>query len=223
MRLRLRLRLRWWRELFFLGALLFSLVALLPLRFALDWLGFADRGLAAREAVGSVWLGALEEARFGTVQLGEVGTQLRALPLLAGRARLDLRQQGDGLRGAVTASRHGFGIDDATGTLESPALDALPPTTLDLADVSVRFGDGLCANAEGRVTVRMAGDLGGVPLAASFSGEARCEGPALLLPLRSQSGADRLDVRLFADGRYRIDVTLTAASGSYLDRFEGSF
>ena len=49
----MRLRLRWWRELFFLGALLFSLIALLPLRLALDGLGFADKGLTAREAEGA--------------------------------------------------------------------------------------------------------------------------------------------------------------------------
>ena len=52
--MRLRLRRRWWREIFFLCALLFSLVALLPLRFALGWLGYSDKGLAAREATGSV-------------------------------------------------------------------------------------------------------------------------------------------------------------------------
>lgn len=219
----MRIRLRWWRELFFLGALLFSLVALLPLRFALGWLGFADKGLTAREASGSVWLGALSEARFGTVALGDVGTRLRLLPLLVGRARLDLEQPDDGLRGAVTLSRHGFGIDDATGTIEGPALAELPPPALDLADVSFRFADGLCAHAEGLVKARFAGDLGSVPLNATFSGEARCDGPALLLPLVSQSGADRLDVRLFADGRYRVDAALRPAGSPYSSRLEGRF
>lgn len=221
--MRLRLRLRWWRELFFLGALLFALVALLPLRVALDALGFADKGLSARQADGSVWLGALAEARFGTIPLGDVATRLRALPLLAGRARLDLAQDDDGLRAGLTLSRHGFAIDDASGTLFGPGLAALPPPALDLADVSVRFGDGLCAHAEGLVKARFAGELGGIPLAAGFSGEARCDGPALLLPLASQSGADRLDVRLFPDGRYRIDATMRAGAMPYSERFEGSF
>ena len=219
----MRLRLRWWRELFFLGALLFSLAALLPLRFAVDRLGFAEKGLAAREAEGSVWRGGLAEARFGTIPLGDVATRLRAWPLLAGRARLDLRQEGEGLRGGLTVSRHGFGIDDLSGTLEGPGLGSLPPPALDLADVSVRFGDGLCASAEGLVKARFAGDLGGVPLASGFSGEARCDGPALLLPLRSQSGADRLDVRMFADGRYRLDAAMRPGGLPYLARFDGSF
>lgn len=99
----------------------------------------------------------------------------------------------------------------------------MPPATLDLADVSVRFGDGLCASAEGLVKARMAGELGGAALAWGFSGQARCEGPALRLPLVSQSGTDRLDVSLFADGRYRIDVNLRPGGVPYSERFEGSF
>jgi general secretion pathway protein N len=218
----MRLRLRWWRELFFAGALLFSLLALLPLRVALDWLEFDARGLAARQAEGSVWLGGLADARFGAIPLGDVATRLRTLPLLVGRARLDIAQD-DGLRAGLTLSRHGLGIDDASGMLTAPALAGLPPPTLDLADLSVRFGDGLCAAAEGFVKARFAGELGGVPLAAGFSGEARCDGPAVLLPLRSQSGADRLDVRLFADGRYRIDAALRPGGLSYSTRLEGRF
>jgi general secretion pathway protein N len=213
---------RWWRKLFFLGAFLFSLVALLPLRIALDSLGFADKGLAARQADGSVWLGALAGARFGTVPLGDVGTRLRLLPLLAGRARLELEGT-DGPSAGVTVSRHGVGIDDASGTIEVSGLAGLPPATLDLADVSVRFGNGLCASADGLVKVRIAGELGGAPVSGGFSGQARCEGPALLLPLASQSRTDRIDVSLFADGRYRIDVNMRPGGVPYSQRFEGRF
>lgn len=219
----MRLRRRWWREIFFVCALLFALVALLPLRFALGWLGYAGKGLAAREANGSVWLGALAEARFGTVPLGDVATRLRFLPLLIGQARLDLEQADDGFRAGVTVSRHGFGIDDATGRIDAPALADLPPPTIELSDLSVRFGDGLCVHAEGLVKARFAGELVGVSLAAGFTGEARCDGSALLLPLVSQSGGDRLDVRLFADGRYRIDAALNPGGLPYSSRFEGRF
>ena len=57
--------LRW--PLFLAAAFLFSLVALLPMRLALDWLGFGERGLSARAATGSLWLGALQEAQVGPV------------------------------------------------------------------------------------------------------------------------------------------------------------
>ena len=218
----MRLRPRWWRELFFLAALLFSLAALLPLHWAVDRLGFADRGLKARHAEGSVWAGALEDARLGPVRLGDVGTRLRVLPLLAGWARLDLAQQGNGLSAGLTATRHGFGIDDASGTIEVPGFDAVPAATLELDDLSVRFADGLCSAAEGMVRLRLSGPLGDAPPAPGVSGQARCDGPALLLPLASQSGADRLDLRLYADGRYRIDAALRGAT-PYSGRFEGSF
>lgn len=214
---------RWWREIFFLCALLFSLAALLPLRFALGWLGYADKGLAAREARGSVWLGALSEARFGTVPLGDVATRLRVLPLVIGRARLDLEQSDGGLKGGVTVSRHGLAIDDATGRIEANALADLPPPTLELADLSVSFEDGLCVHAAGLVKARFAGELAGVSFATGFSGEARCEGPAVLLPLVGQSGGDRLDVRVFADGRYRIETALNPGGLPYSSRFEGRF
>jgi general secretion pathway protein N len=100
---------------------------------------------------------------------------------------------------------------------------AVPASTLDLADVSLRFGDGLCEVAEGMVKARLSGPLGDAPIAPGFSGEARCDGPAVLLPLRSQSGADRLDVRLFADGRYRIDAALRTGGTAYSQKFDGSF
>lgn len=219
----MRIRLRWWRELFFLGALLFSLAALLPLRVALDWLGFADKGLTAAHAEGSIWAGALGEARFGTVDLGNVETRLRFLPLLVGRARLDLEQEDDGLRGGLTLSRHGFGIDDATGSIEAPALDNLPPATLDLSDLSFRFGDGLCAEGGGLVKARFAGEMAGMPLTASLSGQPRCDGQALLLPLASQTSPDRLDVRIFADGRYRVDAAIKVGEAPYFGRFDGRF
>ena len=62
-----------------------------------------------------------------------------------------------------------------------------------------------------------------MPLTASLSGQPRCDGQALLLPLTSQTSPDRLDVRLFADGRYRVDAALKLGELPYFGRFEGSF
>ena len=58
-------RLPFGRGAFFVAAFAFALVALFPLRLAIRWLGLDERGLAAREAEGSVWLGALKEAQLG--------------------------------------------------------------------------------------------------------------------------------------------------------------
>ncbi|MDQ3140535.1 MAG: type II secretion system protein N, partial [Pseudomonadota bacterium] len=110
----MRIRLPLGRTLFFACALLFALLALLPLRLALDWLTLDARGFAAREAQGSIWLGTLSEAQLGRVALGDVQAQLRSLPLFIGQARVDLNRfdDDDPLEGSVSVSRHGFGIHD---------------------------------------------------------------------------------------------------------------
>lgn len=204
MRIRLPLR----RSIFFLCAFLFALVALIPSALAIRWLSLDRSGLSAREAQGSIWFGALREVRFGPVPIGDAQTRLGGLPLLLGRARLDLRRlEGDGLEGAVTVSRHAFGIDDVTSDLTlGAALAPIPGARLVLNDVSARFADGSCASANGLVKASIAGEALGASLPSSFSGEARCDGGALLLPLSSQSGMERLDIRLFGDGRYRLEL-----------------
>jgi general secretion pathway protein N len=197
------------RGLFFLCAFLFAVVALVPLRVAIGWMGLDSRGLAAREANGSLWLGALSEAQFGAVALGDLTASLRTLPLLVGRARLDLERHEEGrpLKGAVDATRHGFGLDDVTGMLEiDPGAAGLPIASLDLADLSARFSDGQCRHAEGLVKARLGGEFGGMPMPEGLSGNARCEGGALLLPLASRTGLERLNLRLFEDGRYRAQL-----------------
>ncbi len=214
----MRLRLPLGRSVLFLAAVAFALVALLPLSLAAGWFALDGRGLSAREASGSLWSGALKEARFGPVPLGDVRARLEMLPLLLGRARLRLsRDEAQGrLDGAVTVSRHGVGIDDVTGEVRLGALFAPAPlATLDLADLSARFEGGLCESAEGQVRAGLAGDMTG----SSLAGTARCAEGALLLPLAGQSGAERVDLRIRGDGRWRID----AALGGQVRRVEGSF
>jgi general secretion pathway protein N len=238
MRIRLPLR----RTAFFLAALAFALVALLPLRLAAGWFDLNGRGLAAREARGSLWAGALKEAQFGAVPLGDLEARLDVLPLFLGRARLSLsRDEADGrFEGAVTVSRHGFGLDDLSGQLRLGALFApLPVATLDLQDLSVRFANNMCAHAEGAVRAGLGGEAAGMLLPAGLNGTARCAEGALLIPLASQAGLERLNLRIHADGRWRADLLvrpsdpaaqarLSAAGfalsgGAYVRRIEGSF
>src|SRR5688500_17079151 len=146
----MRFRLRVGRKSFLAAAFLFALIALLPLRLALDWLGFGEHFLTARAATGSIWRGALQEAEAGPVQagpvpLGDVTARLNVLPLFLGRARLSLAgaDAETGLEGAVTLSRHSFGFDDVTGRFRTVALFApLPVSTLDFDDVSAGFTSG---------------------------------------------------------------------------------
>ena len=63
----------------------------------------------------------------------------------------------------------------------------------------------------------------GAPVSAELSGEPRCEGPALLLPLAAGTGRERVDVRLFADGRYRADIVVGAGGITAPIRLQGTF
>lgn len=217
----MRVRLPLGRSLFFAAAFAFALMALLPLRLAIGWFGLEGRGLAAREASGSIWLGTLKEAQFGPVPLGDVEARLGTLPLFLGRARLALarRDEGGNFEGAVTVSRHSFGIDDASGQMRVGGLFApLPLASLDLDDVSARFSGGLCEAAGGQVRAALSGEIAGLLLPGGLSGNARCDGGALLLPLAGQSGMERLDLRLYASGRYRIDLIVRPSDDAARDR-----
>jgi general secretion pathway protein N len=208
------------RAIFLVAVFLFALIAMLPLRLAIDWFGLDRLGLAAREARGSVWLGALDEAQLGPAPLGDVEVRLNRLPLLVGRSRLSLeRQELDApLSGALTIA-NGFSLDDFTGQVRvGAAFDPLPISSLDLTDVSVRFEGGVCENAEGRVRALLAREVAGLAFTSGLSGNARCAGGALLLPLASQGGMEQLNLRLFADGRYRAELAVRTADAALRDR-----
>jgi general secretion pathway protein N len=72
-----------------------------------------------------------------------------------------------------------------------------------------------------------------------MSGPVRCAEADLQLALAGQTGMERLDLRIAADGRWRIDLLVrpsepaaaarlaaagfTASGGAYVRRIEGSF
>lgn len=208
-----RIRLPLGRRLFVLVATLAALIAMLPLRLVAGALGLPALSVSARAAEGSLWSGRLVEARVSGVPLGDLRTTLRVLPLLAGRARIDVRgggdvaQAADAMRAGVTISRHVLALDDATLRLPIGRLLApLPVREIMLTDVTARFRGGICETAEGNVRAEL-GAIGGAALSGGYSGAPRCDGGALLLPLTSASG-DRLTLRLLGGGAYRADVSV---------------
>lgn len=234
------MRLRTGRTVLFLGLLLFALVALIPMRLAVGW--FGGSGLSAREASGSIWFGALKEAQFGPVALGDVDARLNVLPLFIGRARLSLSREGpDGsFEGAVSVSRHSFAVEDLTGQVRAGAMFAPAPIgTLAFDDLSASFENGLCASAEGRVRATAAGSIAGVPLAGVLAGDARCAEGALLLPLASEAGLGQVNLSVRGNGGYAIELVIRQVDpalapalaqagfqpgpGGYVRRIEGQF
>jgi len=215
----MRVRLPLKRTVFFLAVFAFSLVALVPLRVAVGWFGVS--GLAAREATGSIWLGMLREAQLGPVPLGDVRARLNLLPLLLGRARLSLAHDApDGhFEGALSVSRHSFGVEDMNGQFRTGVLFApVPITAFDLDGVTVHFDNGQCESAEGRVRATASGELAGLPVPAGLAGNLRCAEGALLLPLASQSGTGQVNLAIRADGSYRLDLVLRQSDPTLVPR-----
>jgi general secretion pathway protein N len=216
-----------------LGTALFALalVALLPLRLVLGWAGVGDEGLTARRVEGSIWAGRLVEAQVGDAPLGDLDAHLSPLPLLLGRARLVLDSPLDvaqrTVHGAVFTSRHGFGIEGMTADVGVGRLFApLPITALALDGVTIRFRDEVCDSAEGQVRASLAGAVanvaGGLPLPASLAGGVRCDGAALLVPLASTGGGEKVALRVTSDGRYHADFTLQAGDAATAQRLAAS-
>ena len=205
-----RIRLRTGPAALFGAIFVAALVAFLPMRLVLGWIGLGELGLTARQVTGSVWYGALTEAQAGGFALGDLAAHVSPVQLLLGRARVEVAGKGGRpLQGAVSMSRHGFGVDDLSASLPGGAPFApLPVTSLDLDDVSGRFADGACRHAEGRVRATLAGAIGGVQLPQALAGTARCDGDAVLLQLASTAGTETLDLRLHQDGSYTADLAM---------------
>lgn len=220
----MRIRLTTNRRTLFLAMFAVAMLALLPLRLVLGWAGLDDQGFAARQVRGSVWSGRLSEARFGDLALGDLDASVSPLALLIGRARVALESRSGGaqaLSGTVELSRNRAGVIGATGPIEpGSAFAPLPVTALNLDEVSVRFVDGACDAAEGRVRAEIAGTFLGAALPGAVSGTARCDGGALLLPLVSAAGTEGAALRLWADGRYRAELTLVPSDPAIATRLD---
>lgn len=220
----MRLRLATRPSVLFAAMLVVALIVFLPMRLALGATGLADQGLSARRVGGTIWGGSLLEARFGDVALGYLRVSLSPLALLVGRARLAFEGAGaDGrpIAGAATISRHAMGIDGVTASLPAAALFApLPVTTLALEDVTVRFRDGVCEEAGGRVRATVTGEAGGLPLPPTMMGNARCEAGALLLPMTGQGGTEAVNLRIRPDGRYTADLVLSPSDPAAAAKLE---
>lgn len=200
--------------------LLFALgfLILLPMRMALGMAGLERLGVAARDVQGTVWSGGIDRLMLGTTSLGSVNAGLSPVSLLVGRARFDIwRRNGaaDDLSGALTVGFGRIGMDDVTGAVPLGRTFApLPVSSFVMEDVSATFSGDRCGHAEGRVRAQMAGQFPGLNLSQGLSGVASCDGEALLLPLVSQSGLEKVNLRIWRSGRYVAEMRVETADAT---------
>jgi general secretion pathway protein N len=193
-------------------AIIVALIATFPLSVAFSLLGLKDMGVTARSLRGPVWWGGAEELAIGSVRLGTVNVFLDPFHLLIGQAQVELiRVNGrpDDLLGAVMVGPGVRGLERVTGSMPlGSTLGSLPVTRAQFDKFSVRFSGGRCVEAEGRIRATVAATFSGLDLANGLSGDARCDGEALLIPLASQSGQERIDLRVRGSGTYEASMRI---------------
>lgn len=198
--------------------LLSGLLLFFPMRVALGLAGLERLGVAAQDVRGTVWSGRIDQLMLGDVPVGNVRAGLSPLALFTGRARFDIaRRKGlaDDIGGALTIGFGRIGVDDATGMVPlGRSFAPLPVGSLMLEDVSAYFAGDRCGHAEGRVKARMAGQFPGLNLSQGLSGVVGCDGDALLLPLASQSGMEKITMRIWRSGRYEAEMRVETADPS---------
>jgi general secretion pathway protein N len=201
-----------------IGVAVLGLLLFFPLRIALGLAGVERMGVTARDVRGTVWSGRVDQLMLGKVPMGSVWVALSPVQLLVGRARFDMRRktgQADDVSGAISVGFGRFGIDDVTGAVPlGRVLAPLPIGGMVMEDVSARFTGGRCGHAEGRMRAQVAGRIAGLNLAQGLSGAATCDGDALLLPLVSQSGMEKINLRLWENGRYTAEMRVETADAT---------
>lgn len=194
-----------------------ALVALFPLRLAMALSGLDQRGVSAAQVNGSVWGGTMNDLMLGDVRIGNVYAAVSPIQILVARIRMDVWRDDEtagSLAGAMTMGFNARGIDDVTGLIPvGTAFAPLPVSNLEMEKVTVHFAAESCSKAEGRVRARLTSAIAGLNLTQGMSGIAQCDGQAVLFPLVSQTGLERLSLRIWRDGRTSTQMSVRSGSG----------
>lgn len=201
-------------------ALLLALIVLLPLRVVFDMAGLGSRGVSARAVEGSIWSGTVRDLKIGKLSLGDLDAGLSPLSLLGGEMVLDMTRAEDipgqpPLAFKLARSGDSIAMREAVGEIATADLFApLPLRSVTLDGVDIAFAGSACAAASGAVRVNIEQSLFGVTLQRGLSGNLRCDGADLLVPLKGQSGLEQLDIRIRGNGRYAADFRLGGLAAS---------
>ena len=183
-----------------------AVIALFPLRLALGLSDLKSIGFTARQVEGSIWSGRVGELHMRSQPLGTLDVALDPLALLIGNISMGFSRLGspDGpLDGRIIA---GFtrGLIDTSGRIAVGDMFApLPITALELDKVTIRFRDGQCEQASGRVRPIIAAPVPGLTFDAGLAGSVECDGQRARVRMTTPSGAERLEFYVRESGEYR--------------------
>lgn len=195
----------------FAGLFLMMALLLFPLRIALSEPLLKRAGIAAQEISGSIWLGKLDHVQFGGIPIGTLSAGLSPLGLFIGDARFAFRRtegSSEPFEGEVIFSTRATDIVGATLTLPTKSVFApLRVDSLRLDDVTVRFSNGRCESAEGRVHAHVGSDLG-ASSGEEMSGNMRCRGEVVEVLLQSRSGMEQITLKVRQDGHFNASLLI---------------
>ncbi|WP_052130128.1 type II secretion system protein N [Sphingomonas sp. 35-24ZXX] len=201
-------------------ALVVALIVLLPLRIVFDMAGLGERGVSARSIEGSIWSGTVRDLRIGRLSLGDLDAGLSPGGLLRGEWALAMTRASDApgqppLAFDLASSGDSIAMRGANGDIATADLFApLPLRSISLDGVDIAFTGKRCVQASGAVRVNIEQSLFGLTLQRGLSGNLRCDGSDLLVPLKGQSGLEQMDIRIAGTGRYTADFRLGGLAAS---------
>lgn len=206
------MRRRWLTWLF--GIMALALFGLFPLRVALGLSDLERIGFTARQVAGTIWYGRIGSLHLRSQPLGTFEVQLDPFALLIGNISMQFERMEDpqGLLEGQLVAGFGRGIKHANGRIAAGDMFApLPVEAFELQDVTVLFRNGVCIEAEGRVTPVITAPIPGLQL-GGLSGALQCDGERARVQMTSAAGAERVEFYVSSSGRYRgwLSVRTTA-------------
>lgn len=199
------------------------LIALLPMRLALEWSSLGERGLAARDIQGSIWSGRLIDTRFRNIPLGTLDAALQPASLFSTPMVLVTRPEalasapGQQQRAPFSA-RLGGGtgrliVEAANGDVPLDQIAGrLPISAARLTDVALTLEDGRCRAASGEVQLVLSSWLGRFAAQNGLRGVLSCNGDSLQAVMAGQSGLEKLTFQIAPDGNYSAQLAIEGLS-----------
>jgi len=192
---------------------LMALIGLFPLRAALGMSDLQRIGFAARQVAGSIWYGRIGELHLRSQPLGTFEVKLEPTALLLGDVSMAFSRMDhpEGvLRGRLVAGLK-RGIVGTSGRLALGDMFApLPIEAIELSDVTLLFRGGTCVKASGQVAPIIDGPIAGA--FAGLNGRLQCDGERARVVLQGQSGNERFEFYVHANGSYRAWMSVRSAA-----------